>query len=84
MSLLPKLFSLPVLVVIAWLGTNIYYGNELFANPLVEQEVFEKIKERGSEFIDEKVEEATDAAKDSLNQGIDNAGDGVKDAADDV
>lgn len=84
MSLLPKLFSLPVLVVIVWLGSNVYYGNDLFANPFEEQQILEKIKERGSELIEDKVEEATDAAKDSFKQGVDDASDRIKDAADDV
>jgi hypothetical protein len=78
MKILSKLISIPVLIVVAWLGSNIYNGNELFANPFEEQTVLEDMKKSGSDFLDEKVEDATDAAKDSFNQGVDDAGDALK------
>ncbi|OUS38964.1 hypothetical protein A9R00_10165 [Oleispira antarctica] len=61
MGLFPKLFSLPMLIVIAWLGSNLYFGNELFANPFVEQEILETIKENAGEMVDDSIEDAKDS-----------------------
>ena len=61
MGLFPKLFSLPMLIIIAWLGTNLYFGNELFANPFVEQEILETIKDNAGEMVDDSIEDAKDS-----------------------
>ena len=61
MGLFPKLFSLPMLIIIAWLGTNLYFGNELFANPFAEQEILETIKDNAAEMVDDRVEDAKDS-----------------------
>lgn len=79
MKILPKIFSLPVLIILAWMGANIYHGNSLFANPFEEQSVLEKMENQGSNFFDDSLEDAGDAAKDSFNEGIDNIGDALKD-----
>jgi hypothetical protein len=81
MKLLPKIFSLPVLVILAWMGANIYHGNDLFANPFEEQSVLDKMESRGSNFFDDTLEDAGDAAKDSFKEGVDNIGDAIKDIA---
>lgn len=79
MKKLPKLFFLPVVIILAWMGANIYHGNDLFANPFKEQSVLDKIESRGSNFFDDALEDAGDAAKDSYNKGVDNIGDALKD-----
>ena len=61
MGLFPKLFSLPMLIIVAWLGTNLYFGNELFANPFEEQEILETIKDNAGEMIDDSIEDAKDS-----------------------
>ena len=81
MRLLPKLFSLPVIIIAAWMGANIYHGNDLFANPFKEQSVLEKMESRGSDFFEDKIEDATDAAKDKFKEGVDGIADKLKDVA---
>lgn len=81
MSIFPKLFSLPVIVVAAWVGANIYHGNDLFANPLEEQSVLDKMESRGTNYFEEKLEDATDAAKETFTESVDDIADKLKDAA---
>lgn len=84
MRILPSLFSLPVLIVLVWMGANIYHGNELFANPFEEQSVVDKMESRGSDYVEEKIEGATDAAKEKLKEGIDGLADKLKDVAEEL
>ncbi|MFT5277315.1 MAG: hypothetical protein ACI8VI_000951 [Granulosicoccus sp.] len=79
MRILPRLFSLPIIALLAWVGSNIYQGNSLFANPFEDPTVLDDMKERGSDFLDDKVESATDAAKDSFNKSVENVSDALKD-----
>ena len=81
MRIVPKLFSLPVIIITAWMGANIYHDNDLFANPFKEQSVLEKIESRGSDFFSDKVEEASDAAKEKMKEGIYDVADKLKDVA---
>lgn len=86
MKILPKLFSLPVIVVIAWMGANHYQGNDLFANPFEKQSVLDKLESRGSDFfedeLEDKLESASDSVKDSVKEGIDDVSDKLKDIVD--
>lgn len=86
MKILPKLFSLPVLVVLAWVGANHYQGNDLFANPFEKQSVLDKLESRGSDYFDDeledKVDNATDSLKDSFKEGVDDVSDKLKDIVD--
>ncbi len=84
MKILPKLFSLPVLVLLAWVGANIYHGNDLFANPFEEQSVLEKMESRGTDFFEDKLEDASDAAKEKFKEGVDGIADKLKDVAEEL
>lgn len=84
MKVLSKIMSVPMLIVVAWLGSNIYNGNELFANPFEEQDVLEDMKNRGADLIGNELEEATDAAKDSFKESVDDIGDALKDMAEEL
>jgi hypothetical protein len=81
MRILPKLFSLPVIIIAAWVGANIYHGNDLFANPFKEQSVLEKMESRGTDFFEDSIEDASDAAKDKFKEGVDGFADKLKDVA---
>lgn len=84
MRILPSVFSLPVLVIAGWVGANIYHGNDLFANPFKEQSVLEKMESRGTDFVEDKIEDATDAAKDKFKNTVDGIADKLKDVAEEL
>lgn len=84
MRILPKLFSLPVIVLLTWMGANIYHGNDLFANPFREQSVLEKMESRGTAYIEDKLEDASDAAKDKFKDSVDGIADKLKDVAEEL
>jgi hypothetical protein len=84
MRILPKLFSLPVLVLLAWMGANIYHGNDLFANPFEEQSVLDKVESRGSDYFDDTLENAGDAVKDTFKDSVDGIADKLKDVAEEL
>lgn len=81
MRILPRIFSLPVLILLAWMGANIYHGNDLFANPFEEQSVLDKMESRGTDYIEDKIEDATDSVKDTFKDSIDDVADKIKDVA---
>jgi isopenicillin N synthase-like dioxygenase len=81
MSILPKLFSLPVIVLLAWMGANVYQDNDLFANPFEKQSVLEKLESSSSNFVEDKVEQASGAAKEKFKEGVDSVGNKLKDMA---
>lgn len=84
MKILPRLFSLPVLVLLAWMGANIYHGNDLFANPFKEQSVLEKVESRGTDYFEDTLENATDAVKDKFKESVDGVADKLKDVAEEL
>jgi hypothetical protein len=81
MKILSKLFSLPVIVLLAWMGANVYQDNDLFANPFVKQSILDKIERNNTDLVEDKIESATEAAKDSFKKGINNVGDALKEIA---
>ncbi|MFT4763955.1 MAG: hypothetical protein ACI9OH_001047 [Oleispira sp.] len=81
MKILSKLFSLPVIVLLVWVGANVYQDNELFANPFVKQSILDKMERSNTDIVEEKIEQAGDAAKETLKEGIDSLGDKLKDVA---
>jgi hypothetical protein len=81
MSILPKLFSLPVIVLLAWMGANIYQDNEIFANPFAQQSIVDKIKSGNTDLVEEKIEQASSAAKETFKEGVDGLVDKLKDLA---
>ncbi len=84
MRILPSVFSLPVMVLLVWMGANIYHGNDLFANPFKEQSVLEKMESRGSDYVEDKIEDATDAAKEKFQDTVDGIADKIKDVAEEL
>ena len=78
MKIVSKLFSLPVIIVLVWMGANIYQDNELFANPFVKQSILDKMERSHTDIVEEKIEQAGDAAKETLKEGIDGLGDKLK------
>ena len=81
MKILSKLFSLPVIVLLAWMGANVYQDNDLFTNPFVKQSILDKIERSNTDLAEDEVESATEAAKDSFKKGINNVGDALKEIA---
>lgn len=81
MKILSKLFSLPVIVLLAWMGANVYQDNDLFANPFVKQSILDKIERSNTDLVEDEIESATEAAKDSFKKGINNVGDALKEIA---
>lgn len=81
MKILSKLFSLPVIVLLVWIGANVYQDNEIFANPFVKQSILDKMERSNADIVEEKIEQAGDAAKETLKEGIDGLGDKLKDVA---
>jgi hypothetical protein len=84
MRILPKLFSLPVIVLLAWMGANIYHGNDLFANPFEEQSVLDKAESRGIDYFDDTLENASDAVKDTFKDSVDSVAGKLKDVAEEL
>jgi hypothetical protein len=84
MRILPKLFSLPVLILLAWMGANIYHGNDLFANPFKEQSVLEKMESRGTDYFEDTLENAADNVKDTFKDSVDGVADKLKDVAEEL
>lgn len=84
MSILPKLFSLPVIVVAAWVGANIYQDNELFANPFVKQSILDKMEHGTTDKIEDGLEEAAGKAKQSFKKGVEGISESIKEAADEL
>jgi hypothetical protein len=81
MRILPSLFSLPGIVLLTWMGANIYHGNDLFANPFKEQSVLEKMESRGTDYFEESLEDATDSVKDKFQNTVDDMAEKLKDVA---
>jgi hypothetical protein len=81
MRILPSLFSIPSIVLMAWMGANIYHGNDLFANPFEEQSVLDKMESRGTDYFEDKLEDASDSVKDTFQDGVDNIAEKLKDVA---
>jgi len=79
MRILPRVFSLPVIIVLAWMGANIYHGNDLFANPFEEQSVLEKLESRGTDYLEDKAGEASDTVKDTIKGQVDDIAEKLKD-----
>lgn len=87
MKALSKLFSLPVIVLLAWMGANIYQDNDLFANPFVKQSFIDKLENRATDDIADDITNGIKGvagkAKDSLKEGVEGISESIKDAADD-
>lgn len=85
MSIFPKLFSLPVMILLAWMGANIYQDNELFANPFEKQSLLDKLEYSNADKIEEGVEDGIEdgleKAKESFKKGIDGIKESIKDAS---
>ena len=79
MRILPSLFSIPSIVLMAWMGANIYHGNDLFANPFEEQSVLDKMESRGTDYFEDKLEDASDSIKDKFQDSVDDVAEKLKD-----
>lgn len=79
MRILPSLFSIPSIVLMAWMGANIYHGNDLFANPFEEQSVLDKMESRGTDYFEGKLEDASDSIKDKFQDSVDDVAEKLKD-----
>lgn len=84
MKILSRLFSLPIIILAAWMGANMYQDNDLFANPFVKQSILDKMERSNTDFVGDKLEQAGDAAKKKLKQGVDGVADKLKDVAEDM
>lgn len=85
MSIIKKLVSLPIIIVLAWMGANIYQDNELFANPFVKQSFLDKLEHSNADKIEDEVgngiEAGLEKAKDSLKKGVDGIKESIEDAS---
>jgi len=86
MSILRKLLSLPVIIVLAWMGANIYQDNELFANPFEKQSILDKLEHSNADDIEDAVEDGVedglDKAKESFKKGVDGIKESIEEASD--
>lgn len=83
--MIKKLITLPIMIVVAWVGANIYQDNELFANPFVKQSFLDKLEHSNADKIEDAVGEGIESglkkAKESFKKGVDGIKESIEDAA---
>lgn len=83
--MIKKLITLPIIIVLAWVGANIYQDNELFANPFVKQSFLDKLEHSNADKIEDAVgngiESGLQKAKSSIKKGVDGIKESIEDAA---
>lgn len=77
--LVRALMSLPVLLIVGWIGGNIYFGNEPLENPMAHGGLFDDIT--GTSAVESMVDDASSSAKDTFKEGIGDMADSLKEMA---
>jgi len=71
--------SLPGILAIAWIGGNLYFGNEIFESPFAHGGLIDDIT--GTSAVESMVDDAKDSATDSFKEGVNDMADKLKDLA---